>query len=74
MSGRGMHNQEVKMAITGDGYRSLDEEQKAGFDITQRPKGSQAETSGSAADAPPGTTSAPPAITAANGWYAAKGR
>jgi len=73
MAGRGMHNQEVKMAqgtvkwfngdkgygfiaveggpdvfvhfsaITGDGYRSLDEGQKVEFDITQGQKGPQAE-------------------------------
>jgi CspA family cold shock protein len=30
-------------AITGSGYRSLDEGQKAGFDITQGQKGPQAE-------------------------------
>jgi CspA family cold shock protein len=73
MAGRGMHNQEVKMAqgtvkwfngdkgygfiaveggpdvfvhfsaITGGGYRSLDEGQKVEFDITQGQKGPQAE-------------------------------
>ena len=69
MAGRGMHNQEVKMAqgtvkwfngekgygfiaveggpdvfvhfsaITGSGYRSLEEGQKVEFDITQGPEG-----------------------------------
>jgi cold shock protein len=74
MAGRGMHNQEVKMAqgtvkwfngdkgygfiavegggpdvfvhfsaITGGGYRGLDEGQKVEFDITQGQKGPQAE-------------------------------
>jgi cold shock protein len=73
MAGRGMHNQEVKMAqgtvkwfngdkgygfiaveggpdvfvhfsaITGGGYRSLEEGQKVEFDITQGQKGPQAE-------------------------------
>ena len=73
MAGRGMHNQEVKMAqgsvkwfngekgygfiaveggpdvfvhfsaITGSGYRSLEEGQKVEFDITQGQKGPQAE-------------------------------
>jgi CspA family cold shock protein len=73
LAGRGMHNQEVKMAqgtvkwfngdkgygfiaveggpdvfvhfsaITGGGYRSLDEGQKVEFDITQGQKGPQAE-------------------------------
>jgi cold shock protein len=38
-------------AITGGGYRSLEEGQKVEFDITQGQKGSQAETSGSPADA-----------------------
>jgi cold shock protein len=41
-------------AITGGGYRSLEEGQKAGFDITQGQKGPQAETSGSPADPPAG--------------------
>ena len=104
MAGRGMHNQEVKMAqgtvkwfngdkgygfiaveggpdvfvhfsaMTGDGYRSLDEGQKVEFDITQGRRDPRQKTSGSPADAPPGTTPAPPEITAANGYYAAKGR
>jgi cold shock protein len=39
-------------AITGDGYRSLEEGQKVELDITQGQKGPQAETSGSPADAP----------------------
>jgi cold shock protein len=73
MAGRGMHNQEVKMAqgtvkwfngdkgygfiaveggpdvfvhvsaITGSGYRGLEEGQKVEFDITQGQKGPQAE-------------------------------
>jgi CspA family cold shock protein len=30
-------------AITGDGYRSLDENQRVEFDVTQGPKGPQAE-------------------------------
>ena len=30
-------------AISGDGYRSLDEGQKVEFDVTQGPKGLQAE-------------------------------
>jgi CspA family cold shock protein len=41
-------------AITGGGYRSLEEGQKVEFDITQGQKGPQAETSGSPADAPAG--------------------
>jgi CspA family cold shock protein len=30
-------------AITGDGYKSLDENQRVQFDVTQGPKGPQAE-------------------------------
>jgi CspA family cold shock protein len=55
-------------AITGDGYRSLDEGQKAGFDITRGQKGPRRKTSGSPAETPPGSPPAGPApagITAA---------
>ena len=41
-------------AISGGGYRSLDEGQKVEFDITHGQKGSRQKTSGSPADAPPG--------------------
>jgi CspA family cold shock protein len=54
-------------AITGGGYRSLDEGQKAGSGITHGQKDPRQKTSGSAADAPPGTMPAPPEITAAKG-------
>ena len=41
-------------AITGGGYRSREEGQKAGFDITQGQKGPRRKTSGSPADPPAG--------------------
>jgi CspA family cold shock protein len=41
-------------AITGGGYRSLEEGQQAEFDTTQGQKGPQAETLGSPADPPAG--------------------
>jgi CspA family cold shock protein len=44
--------------ITGDGYRSLDEGQKSGFDITRASRDPRRKTSGSPADTPPGP--APP--------------
>jgi 'Cold-shock' DNA-binding domain len=52
-------------AITGGGYRGLDEGQKVEFDITQGQKDLRQKTSGAPADAALRTTLAPPEIIAA---------
>jgi len=56
-------------AITGGGYRSLEEGQKVELDITQGQKGPRRKTSGSPADAPAG----PPPRTLGSSGVRARG-